>query len=67
MDQINIYLKTYFNIQEEDLPLVTKLFDIVSFKRGVSILKSEQYCRNIFFIKSGILRIFALNDGKEIT
>lgn len=32
MDQINIYLKTYFNIQKEDLPLVTKLFDIVSFK-----------------------------------
>lgn len=67
MDQINIYLKTYFNIQEEDLPLVAKLFDIVSFKRGVPILKSEQYCRNMFFIKSGILRIFALNDGKEIT
>lgn len=67
MEQIGIYLKTYFNIQEKNVPLVTKLFNIVSLKRGEPILRTGQYCKNMFFVKNGILRIFALSDGKEVT
>jgi len=38
-----------------------------SFKKGEIIWKEGQTCKHLLFLKSGLVRSYALNNGKEIT
>jgi len=38
-----------------------------SFKKGEIIWKAGQICRYLLFLKSGLIRSYYLNNGKEIT
>lgn len=67
MNQLEKYLNTYFTIQEDKLSSVAAHFERVVLKRGELILRTGQYCKKMFFIESGILRVSTLNDGKDIT
>jgi len=38
-----------------------------NFKKGEIILKEGQICKHIFFIESGLVRVFHFREGKEVT
>lgn len=69
MKEIEKYIEGYFGIGGKDLSVISELFRNQSLKKNDYLLKTNQYARNINFIRSGYLRIFALNKNgdKEIT
>ncbi|MCA6079034.1 Crp/Fnr family transcriptional regulator [Fulvivirga sedimenti] len=46
--------------------LESRLFTAV-FKKGELVLDANQVCTKSYFIKSGILRVYFLKDGKEVS
>lgn len=67
MDQLRKKLKAEFRVSEELLDTVCDLFEIRELEKGDFFLKSNTYCKHMAFIKEGLMRVFALNEGKEIT
>lgn len=69
MIEIENYINNYFGIGGKDLSPVANLFKNLSLSKNDFLLRSKQYSKNMCFIKSGYLRIFAIsaNGDKEIT
>ncbi|MFT3993341.1 MAG: Crp/Fnr family transcriptional regulator [Dysgonomonas sp.] len=67
MDQLRKKLKAEFRVGEELLDTVCDLFEIRELEKGDLFLKSNTYCKHMAFIKEGLMRVFVLNKGKEIT
>lgn len=60
-------LTTYCVFSESDLKLITSKFHHQHFKSKAYLLQAGQISRHIHFIETGLLRVFHVNDGKEIT
>jgi CRP-like cAMP-binding protein len=67
MKDLEIYIQTYFGIPQEDLAKIARLFEPQEIAKGDFYLKHGMYCQTLSFIRSGLLRIYATYDGKEIT
>jgi len=69
MKEIESYIENYFGIGGKDLSPIANLFTQSKLKKNDFLLKSKQYAQTMSFVKSGYLRMFAMNaDGdKEIT
>lgn len=67
--EIEKYIEAYFGIGGKDLSPVADLFRSTNIHKNEYLLKVDQYVHNIYFIKTGYLRVFALNENgdKEIT
>ncbi|MBL0304205.1 MAG: Crp/Fnr family transcriptional regulator [Cytophagaceae bacterium] len=67
MDKLITIINQFANISEQ---AKNELFDIVSMKgfdKGSYIVEQGKTCKHLYFIKSGFLRGFYYQDGKEIT
>ncbi len=69
MKEIERYIESYLGIGGKDLSPIGNLFQTQSLKKNDYLLKANQYTTSISFVKSGYLRMFAMNESgdKEIT
>lgn len=68
MNELDKYIKTYFgDINDNDLRQVSALFRRTTIKKGGVLLKSGDICSELCFIQAGILRVFSVVEGQEIT
>ncbi len=69
MKEIENYIQNYFGIGGKDLSSIAGLFKFVNLRKGDFLLREGQYAKSLSFVKSGYLRMFALDakGEKEIT
>ena len=61
-------LQTFFKLDDHQLSIVSSFFKPLSLKKNKIILETNQYCDQIIFIKSGIIREYLYTpDGKDVT
>ena len=61
-------LQTFFKLSSEQLVIVSKFFKPLTLEKNTLILKADQYCDKLIFIKSGIIREYLYSpDGKDVT
>ncbi|MCG7858041.1 Crp/Fnr family transcriptional regulator [Flavihumibacter sediminis] len=63
VNQIN----TYCTLSEADVEIIESKFAHNSFKSKKFILRQGQISNQIHFVETGLVRIFHLNEGKEVT
>ncbi len=68
MTELELYIKTYFGgIQADELDSISALFKPIKLKKGDCLLKAGRRCDKLSFVQNGLLRMFTLVDGKEVT
>ncbi|SEB80205.1 cAMP-binding domain of CRP or a regulatory subunit of cAMP-dependent protein kinases [Tenacibaculum sp. MAR_2009_124] len=68
MDTFNSVIKEYFGaLTLDELNLLRSFFEEEKFSKNDFFSKSNGYCNRLSLVKSGLLRIYTLADGKEIT
>jgi CRP-like cAMP-binding protein len=68
MTELEQYIKSYFGVVEtEDMNTIVSFFKTKTIKKGDFLLKSGNRCNGLTFVHSGILRMFAATDSKEVT
>ena len=67
MKDLEIYIQRYFGIPQNDLEKIASLFIPHLLSKGEFYLKQGMYCQTLSFIRSGLLRIYAPKDGKDVT
>ena len=53
-------------LKEDDLQALDKKLTIQHLHKGDYLVREGEICRNVSFINSGLLRLFSIEDGKEI-
>lgn len=67
-NQLEQYLKEHSNINSESLPKITSHFKPFKAKRNEVLCAEGQICKNFYFINSGCLRMYEIdNKGNEST
>lgn len=67
MEAFNSYLKQFPHYTPKVFEDVRPLLFSKKIKAGDYFLRPGKTCRSIAFIEAGLLRLYYLNDGKEIT
>lgn len=68
MREFKNVISNYFGqLSEEESALLRSYFREETLSKKDFFTKTGQYCDRLSLVKSGILRIYALSDGKEIT
>lgn len=68
MTELEQNIQTYFGVMKQsELETIGSLFKKQHIKKGDFILHSGQHCNQLSFIESGLLRIYSISDGKEVT
>jgi CRP-like cAMP-binding protein len=68
MPSLDHYIQEYFGVlKQEDMKAVTQRFREDKLQKGEYFLKQGQESNKMSFVKTGLIRIFANEDGKEIT
>lgn len=68
MRELEQYIKSYFGVVETgDLNTIVSFFEAKTIKKGDFLLKSGNRCNELTFVHSGLLRMFAATDSKEVT
>lgn len=68
MNELEQNIKSYFGvIRQDDLEIISSLFNLTTIKKGDYFLKTGQICNKLSFIKSGYLRVFMTTESKEVT
>lgn len=61
------YLKHTNHFSEEECITLDAAFDRAIIPKGTVIQKVNRYSKRLLFIESGLLRVFYVDDGKDIT
>ncbi|MEO1257527.1 MAG: Crp/Fnr family transcriptional regulator [Bacteroidota bacterium] len=67
MEQLTANLQHKIRLEKKQLSILEQAFQTTTFSKGDSLLKTGQYCRTLYYLESGTVRSFFLNDGKDIT
>ncbi|MGB0176502.1 MAG: Crp/Fnr family transcriptional regulator [Owenweeksia sp.] len=68
MRQLNALLQEYFGqLTRQELEQVSSCFYEERLRKNQFFTESGKICNRLSIVKSGILRVYALSDGKEIT
>jgi CRP-like cAMP-binding protein len=67
MTELEKYINSYFEIDQEDLILLSSSFIPQTLKKGDFFLRTGRYCEKLSFIKSGLLRIYVSTEEREVT
>lgn len=67
MNELETYIKSYFDVEPTHVQKLSKLFKIETIKKGDFHTQTGSYRSRLSFIKSGFFRVYAIREGKEIT
>ncbi len=67
MEAFNNYLKQFPHYTPEVFEIVTSYLSKKEIKAGDYFLRQGKISKSIAFIEEGLLRLYYLNDGKEVT
>ncbi len=68
MTELEVYIKSYLGItRPDDLQLLMEKFKLTTMKKGEYFLKTGRYCDKLSFVQSGLIRVYALSDDREVT
>ena len=67
MYSIQAILDQYFILSDESKTLIANKIVEVELKKGTIILESDKIEKKLYFIRSGVVRAFTINDGDEVT
>lgn len=67
MEALNRYLTQFPHYSPEVFEDILPLLTVKKIDKGKYFLRNGRICKEIGFVKKGLLRLYYLNDGKEIT
>lgn len=68
MEKFNELIQAHFGqLSNQELGVIRSYFKEERLQKADFYTKSEKICNKLSIVTSGILRVFALHDGKEIT
>jgi CRP/FNR family transcriptional regulator, anaerobic regulatory protein len=68
MTALEQYIQSYFGVASpEGLTAMMPLFTPTAVKKGTRLLQTGNRCRTLSFVQSGFLRVFAVENGREVT
>jgi len=67
MESLISYLKTNFSISNQTLEKVKECFKYEEIKKGDFFIRQGRIADKIAFVESGVIRIFAESEEKEVT
>ncbi|WP_130735077.1 Crp/Fnr family transcriptional regulator [Flavobacterium sp. J27] len=68
MKNLETQLQLYFGIaQQEELQNISSFFNHTTLKKGDYLVEYGKKCTTMCFIQSGLLRVFANSENKEVT
>jgi CRP-like cAMP-binding protein len=67
MTELEPYLRTYMGVPEADMQTLLSLFKPTTLEKGDFYLKKGRICDNLSFHRSGLIRLFAPYQDKEVT
>lgn len=65
-DRLIDEIRSIVNLSEEDITLFMDSFNDVYIKKGDHFLTEGQVCRNIAYVKQGLLMYYKIIDGNEV-
>ncbi|MDR3680403.1 MAG: Crp/Fnr family transcriptional regulator [Flavipsychrobacter sp.] len=67
MTELEQYLRSYMNVTDEDMDIITSYFHVTTLEKGDYFLKSGRVCDKLSFHKSGLIRMYGEHGEKEVT
>lgn len=67
MDELYLYFNKFLPLSEDSQAALGKVCSIVTLKKNEILQPIGHTCKTIYFIKSGIARIYYYKDGVDIT
>ena len=67
MKELSSVLSSELKISDEDLALILSNFDEMAAKKNEFLLEAGKRCTEMYFVKSGYLRVYSLSNGMETT
>jgi len=67
MEAFKIYLQKFPKYLPEVFEMVQPFLTRKTVKAGEYLLRHGKQCKNVVFIEKGLLRLYYLDDGKEVT
>lgn len=67
MNELFIYFQKFLPLNEESKNALVKTCSLLTLKKGENLQNFGQTCKTIYFLKSGVARIFYYKDGIDIT
>lgn len=67
MTELEQYIQSYFGVSNKDLSQIVTLFKPEILSKDAFLFKTGQYCQQLSFIKSGILRVYVATEDKDVT
>ena len=67
MTELELYINSYFGVEQKDLLKISSFFHLTELKKGDYFLKAGHICNKLSFHKSGIIRVYATTQEKEVT
>lgn len=67
MNELILYFQKYLTINEDSKIALEKICSSISIKKGENLQNFGQTCKTIYFLKSGVARIYYYKDGVDIT
>ncbi|MEO8515355.1 MAG: Crp/Fnr family transcriptional regulator [Flavobacterium sp.] len=61
------YISDFINVSDKDVRLLRQSFKYANFSKGSILEKENTVAQKLYFIKSGFLRTFYIEEGTEIT
>jgi len=61
------YLKQEIKLSDDTVQLFDNLTDKVELPKGHQLLKEGSHSKKVYFIEKGMLRLYYLRDGKDVT
>lgn len=66
-DLYKLIQENFGQLNHQELDIIYSYFQDEELEKNDYFTKTDQRCNKLSFVKSGILRIYALTDGKEVT
>ena len=67
MTELQQYLRSYMGVPEEDMQTLLSFFRLTTLEKGEYFVKAGRMCDKMSFHLSGLMRVFAFYEDKEIT
>jgi len=67
MEAFNKYLKQFPHYSQKVFEDILPYLSVRNIDEGAYFLRNGKICKEIAFVEKGLLRLFYLNDGKEVT